>query len=266
LNDILDAMFLWPTWPVVVGLFALMFACNEIGFRIADHYFRNEPEKSRSVSSALSNSILGLLALLLGFSFAMSSGRHDQRRRFVLDEANAIGTCHLRAGLLPEPHRTDVKTTLQEYVDVRLELFEKGTEPAEMKRCRAEMNRLLGQLWKSVEAVAAADRGIIVPSQIVPSANEVIDLSASQMWAIENHVPGPVVLLLFTSVLVSCLLVGYSSGQSGIRQWGHWLAFNTMFSLTTFVILDFDRSRRGLIQLNHTPLLELKQSFAQDSK
>ncbi|MBX7103865.1 MAG: hypothetical protein K1X57_07275 [Gemmataceae bacterium] len=266
MNDILDAMFLWPTWPVVVGLFALMFACNESAFRIADHYFRNEPEKSRTVSTSLSNSILGLLALLLGFSFAMSSGRHDQRRRFVLDEANAIGTCHLRAGLLPEPHRSDVKKTLQKYLEMRLEMFEKALDPAQLTRCRGEMDRLLDQLWKSVEAVAQADRAIIVPSQIVPAANQVIDLSAAQIWALQNHVPGPVVLLLFTSVLVSCGLIGYSSGQTGLRQWGHWIAFNTMFTLTMFVILDFDRSRRGLIQVNHAPLIELKQSLSMDKK
>ena len=36
--------------------------------------------------------MLGLLGLLLGFSFAMAVGRYDLRRPLVVDEANAIGT------------------------------------------------------------------------------------------------------------------------------------------------------------------------------
>jgi hypothetical protein len=35
---------------------------------------------------------LGLLALLLGFTFALAVDRFDARRGLVLEEANAIGT------------------------------------------------------------------------------------------------------------------------------------------------------------------------------
>jgi hypothetical protein len=40
---------------------------------------------------------------LLAFTFGMAASRFDVRRGLVIDEANAIGTTYLRAGLLPEP-------------------------------------------------------------------------------------------------------------------------------------------------------------------
>ena len=60
--------------------------------------------------------MLGLLALMIGFTFAMSLSRFETRRDAVLNEANAIGTTALRARLLPEPHRTEVLKLLREYV------------------------------------------------------------------------------------------------------------------------------------------------------
>jgi hypothetical protein len=64
--------------------------------------------------------MLGLLAFLLAFTFGMAASRFELRRELVLDEANAIGTAYLRAALVPEPHRTEIRTFLRDYVDSRL--------------------------------------------------------------------------------------------------------------------------------------------------
>src|SRR5262249_45576320 len=54
--------------------------------------------------STLEGAVIGLLALIVGFTFAMALARFEARRDAVLTEANAIGTTALRARLLPEPH------------------------------------------------------------------------------------------------------------------------------------------------------------------
>jgi len=65
----------------------------------------NTDEGLHSRVSALQAALLGLLALLLGFTFSMALTRFDTRKELVLEEANAIGTTYLRARLLPPPHR-----------------------------------------------------------------------------------------------------------------------------------------------------------------
>ena len=57
--------------------------------------------------STLESATLGLLVLIIGFTFAMALSRFEARRDAIVNEANAIGTTALRARLLPQPHRTE---------------------------------------------------------------------------------------------------------------------------------------------------------------
>ena len=75
--------------------------------------------------STLEGAILGLLALMIGFTFAMALSRFEARRDAVLNEANAIGTTALRARLLPPPHNTQALKLLREYVHVRLDIAQR---------------------------------------------------------------------------------------------------------------------------------------------
>ena len=57
----------------------------------------------RSATEAITqaNAILGLLALLLAFTFSAALQRYDDRSQTVVSEANAIETTYLKAQLLP---------------------------------------------------------------------------------------------------------------------------------------------------------------------
>ena len=92
-------------------------------------------------------------------------------------------------------------------------------------------------------------------------ANEVIDLSSTRTWANRNHLPDPVLALLLVSVVISSLLLGHSSGQAARRHPGLWLASNVVLALVLYVVLDFDRPRRGMILIDQMPLIELQASL-----
>ena len=68
--------------------------------------------------STLEGAVLGLLALMIGFSFAIALSRFEARREAVLNEANAIGTTALRARLLPAPYDAEALKSLREYVQL----------------------------------------------------------------------------------------------------------------------------------------------------
>ncbi|VIO80374.1 hypothetical protein CI1B_84050 [Bradyrhizobium ivorense] len=63
---------------------------------------------------ALETAVLGMLALMIGFTFAMALSRFDARRDALMNEANAIGTTVLRARLLPSPYSQEVLGLLRE--------------------------------------------------------------------------------------------------------------------------------------------------------
>src|SRR4029077_11356500 len=85
---------------------------------------RREQEKETPVGTMV-GATLGLLAFILAFTFGLAAARFDTRRQVILDEANAIGTTYLRAGMLPE-RREEIQTLLRNYVNTRLEAVRPG--------------------------------------------------------------------------------------------------------------------------------------------
>jgi hypothetical protein len=250
-----------PTLLLVSILLAMMLTATEIGFRLGLKYHRKETDLSRTVSNAFKASIFGLVALLLGFSFSATTSRYDLRQRIVLDQANAIGTCYLRAGLLDESSRTKIQDILRRYVDVRLEQSRLKSADADHAQLQAQIDRLLADLWVAVEEANQRDPTKVRNVLIIPAAKEVIDLSSTRSWANRNHLPLPVLLVLVVGVIVACLLLGHSSGQTQRRHLSLWITSTVIFSLVLYVILDFDRPRRGLIRVDLTPLVELNSTF-----
>jgi len=87
----------------------------------------------RTDIGTLTGAALGLLALLLAFSFSLALSRYDARRTLVLEEANAIGSTANFALMLPEPARKPIHKMLRAYTEVRIGL---GVpyDPAKLQR------------------------------------------------------------------------------------------------------------------------------------
>src|SRR5262245_57762214 len=111
---------------VTMFIVASLFAAGFIGIRLHRRFERPGPvQDTRSTNSEEGyaiTAVLGLLALLMGFTFSLAIDRYDVRRKLVIDEANAIGTAYLRAQLLGAPHRERISGLLARYVDNRIDL------------------------------------------------------------------------------------------------------------------------------------------------
>ena len=109
-----------PLWVLFIGTVAIILLSVEGGWRLGNtRRQRAEHEKDAPID-AIVGAMLGLLAFLLAFTFGMSASRFDARRQLVLQEANAIGTAYLRADMLPEPQRSEIRNQLREYATLRV--------------------------------------------------------------------------------------------------------------------------------------------------
>jgi hypothetical protein len=95
--------FVYATDSALIAalLFVSMALAIELGYRIGLTRKASADDAARAHVNAIQASIMGILALLLGFTFSLSLQRFDSRSAAVVDEANAIGTTWLRAQLLP---------------------------------------------------------------------------------------------------------------------------------------------------------------------
>src|SRR5262249_42706851 len=148
------------------------------------------------------SAVLGLLALLMGFTFALATDRYDARRGRVLEEANAIGTSYLRAQLLQEPHRTRISGLLVAYAENRIALAhaQSRDNPGALL---ARNDQLLTDLWSATVASFDSIKGLDFSSAFIESMNAVIDLDAARKAARRAHVPSEVYLVLFVYLVVT---------------------------------------------------------------
>ena len=98
---------------------------------------------------AVQGALLGLLGLMLAFSFGSAAERFVARRDLILSEANAIGTAYLRADLLPSPHAEALRSALSRYVDVRIAFFDAGIDEAAVRAAMAQSEQLHAAIWSA---------------------------------------------------------------------------------------------------------------------
>ena len=118
--------------------------------------------RSQSQIGVIQGAVLGILGLLLGFTFSMAVERYDRRRDLVLQEANAIEITWLRASLLPDSHRQVVRDLLRDYVDIRLRYAVALREPVVLAEGLRRSAEIHATLWQHAEA-AASGRPMTLP-------------------------------------------------------------------------------------------------------
>ena len=243
---------------VLVGLIAVFLLAAELGFRAGRRHVRRAHDREPQVGT-IQGALLGLLALLLGFSFAMAQSRYDARRALVLHEANAIGTAYLRAQLLHEPQASEIGDALRRYVDVRLRRLE-GMDEGGLAEAVRESERLHAYLWERAVSASRKDARPVV-SLVIAALNEVIDVHGARLAAFRNHVPDLVFLLLYFVAAVAMGVTGYASGLEGQR--GFWPTVMTavLVAVVITAVMDLDRPRHGFITVSQQSLIDLRDSL-----
>jgi hypothetical protein len=249
-----------PLWLLFVATVGLVFVAVEGGYRFGRYRHVHDPEKDAPVGSMV-GAMLGLLAFMLAFTFGLAASRFDARRMAILNEANAIGTTYLRAGLLPEPRRTEIRRILREYVDVRLQ----ATQPDNIADALSRSTELHTQLWTEATAVAAIDQRSVVTGLFIQSLNEVIDLHATRvLLGLRSRIPAIVWIALVFVAMVTMSTMGYQEGLADTRRSPASLALVITFSAVLLLTVDLDRLHEGFLRVSQQSMIDLQQSLKAD--
>ena len=243
-------------------LFVAMVLAIEVGYRFGRRSHRDASDGFRSHVNGIAASLIGVLALLLGFTFSLSLHRFDSRSELVVDEANAIGTAYLRSQLLPASVRGDVQKLFREYLDQRIQastiaLVKENERGSLLERS----TRTQWALWAHARKAAEQEPNPVTTGLFIQSLNEVIDTYGRRDATLERHVPEVVLLLLFVTFLMAGAIVGYSSGVANHRASFVTYIMIALISILVFIILDLDRPRRGLIRVNQESLFNLQAAI-----
>ncbi len=259
----------WLFFLIVGGV---LLAASEFGLRVGFRLHSEKDEARKSQIGGVQGAVLGLLGLLLGFTFAMSVARNDARRNLVLQEANSIGTTWMRAGLLPPgaiarpagvASRTEeVRGLLRQYVDVRIAGREVSDDAALLAEGIRQSGEIQGALWSHAEEAAAEAPTPVVVS-FISALNEMIDTDAARIAAGRNRIPATVWILVVFVAAFGCFTSTYGSGAQGARSNFTSFFLPVLITIVIGMIFDIDHSLQGVIGVSQQPMLDLKANIAE---
>ncbi len=240
-------------------LFVSMALAIEMGYRLGRGRQVSADDGFKAHVNGIAASLVGILALLLGFTFSLSLQRFDQRSGAVVDEANAIGTAYLRSQLLPVSVRGEVQELLRAYLGSRVQASAVTlANQAERELLLAQAKEAQLALWAYARQAAEQDPNPVTSGLFIQALNELIDSFGRRDAALTRHVPEVVLLLLFGTFLMAGAIVGYAAGVAGHRASFVTYVMVALIVVLVFVILDLDRPRRGLIEVSRTSLVDLQ--------
>jgi hypothetical protein len=250
-----------PTVLVAIMMFILLIVFYVIGYRLREKNRKKSPEQNVEDIGAINGTLLGLLALLLAFSFGMSNSRYDIRRQLIIEEANAIGTVILRTDIYPDSMRNLLRSHLKEYVEARIAFYKVGMDEQKIIDTYLKAGEISSKIWSIAATYAKHDNITTRTSELIPALNAMIDITTTRRAAGEATIPDSIMYFLFTLCLCSAFLLGYD--HKNRFDWIVVIGFAFMLSVTVHIILDLDRPRSGLINMDkpNEKIIELREMF-----
>lgn len=245
-----------PIWSVFVGTLFLVLASVEAGYRWASRRQKDRELEKEAPVGAMVGATLGLLAFLLAFTFGIAADAFHARKVALVNEANAIRMTYLLSSVIPEAHRSEIRTLLPEYVDERLRWANMTQdEPGRSAK------DLLDRLWKTAAAVGAQSPGEV--DVFLGYVGRIIELQQERVMVRErSRIPGAYWAVLYVVAVLALTAVGYHVGVAGTTRSPVMLAVAIAFSAVIMVIADLDRPGEGFINVSQQPMIDLREMLA----
>ena len=250
-----------PLLLFAVILFVLILLVHLLGVRTGSYRRKKNPDTVAEGIGPLETALLGLLSLLLSFTFSMSASRYDSRRAAIVAEANDISTAVLNADLYPDSIRTGLRKDLEQYVDERILYYQYNNEK-EANASLIKAQAIHFKIWKKIAALSHDPSNTVRSYHMVPALHDMAAAANSRDALRKARVPYSIIWLLIILALLGSFIIGYAKKQRK-NDWIMLFIYALMMVIILFTILDLDRSRSGLIKTEgtHLKIDELKDMF-----
>jgi hypothetical protein len=238
----------------------LLLLLAEFGYRQGRRLFVAGDEARRSQIGGVQAAVLGLLGLLLGFTFSMAIDRYDTRRDLVVREANAIRTAWLRGSLLPEAHRQPVRDAIRESLDLSIRARGELRDPVRLADTVRRTEAVEARLWRHAEA-ASIEAPNDITATFLDALNDMIDTDHERLAASRSRIPVGVWLLLLLVAAVGCWTSAYGAGANGVRSVLTCALLPLLITVVIVLVGDLASEREGLISVSQQPLVDLQNSI-----
>ncbi|MBS0320822.1 MAG: hypothetical protein JSR18_09810 [Proteobacteria bacterium] len=244
----------WLLWVVLVGLLLAAAHGGDYVARVAERRGRTHDAHTLTVEGAL----LGLLSLLLGFTFSMANDHFVTRQHDLDSEVTAIAAVWRHAALLPPAEAAAARGLVRRDVDAQLALYAASDDESDIDTVVAAATSAPMALWQFARDYLAGHPADPEARALLVAVDTMIDAHRLRVASIRKVI-APSVLVLLTGVAMAGLCVmGYASRASGKM---HSLLPPLMAIVVASVItliVDLHSPSRGMIRLSTDGLTQLQ--------
>jgi len=238
-----------PIHFLTIIIFLLILLFNWFGFKFKKWHLEKYPGRVPEDLGAVEGSMLGVMALLLGFTFSIAISKFETRRQVTVEEANEIGTAILRCDMYPDSVRNPLRADFKEYIETRIAYYDVGSDEEKIKQELEKAAEISGRIWKRVALQAQNPSNVAITTQMIPAVNEMIDIVTTRDASRISRVPRLVLWVLLGLVLISAFVLG-SDYNGKKRNRILIVSYALAMTITLHLIAELDRPREGLINLN----------------
>jgi hypothetical protein len=241
--------------PFAIVLLTLM---AELGYRTG-HWARRRPNhEAERLASDLATPAIGLLGLMLAFTFGWAGTRFDSRLTARLEEARHLGNVFRLADFLPPADRERTRALIREYISISVQAQGvAGFQPALAKR-----EQLHPELWSIAARTGQASPNSQIASDFVRGVSEILnDHLTRTVLAAASRIPASITIGLVAILSLTMFMIGYQMGlQSAVRSRA-LIPLIMSLAIVFFLIADLNRPLEGWLQLRNRGLIELQREL-----
>ncbi len=255
-----------PLWLLFSVTTLLVVGTIEVGYLLGRAARRRSEDEKESPVSAITGTVLALLAFILAFTFGIVSNKYDSRRELVRDQAATIRSAYSNSDFLPEPSRGESKTLYNEYIDLVIQAADPDNVD-DIPALISAAQTIQTQLWDmAVENVRLGDNSDI-SAMYVDSIDEMRNMLATRIAiAVQARMPTELWYVLYALIGLGMIAVGYQTAIADSRRTWVMVIMALSFSIVLVMIAALDDPERGYIQVSQRPLVDLQAEMQRSAQ
>jgi hypothetical protein len=256
-----ESIFQVPALLFAVIFFAFILGLNWLGYRMRKKIALRYPDKDVGVGTG-EGAILGLMALLIAFTFNLANTKYESRRQAIIDEANLMNTAILRCDLYPDSVKYSLLPLYQQYLESRIAYYEAGDSPTKIKAALADTDEKFKNIWKKNVVLTRDAENRIRSEQMVQILIGLKNIVRTREAVRVSSIPTLILLVLLLLVGLGGFLTGYGI-KPGNRSVFLSVAFALMTATALYLVMELSRPRQGSVNLDTAEqnIVDLRKLF-----
>jgi hypothetical protein len=245
----LSSFYTVDTWITCTVQFSVMMVSIVIGRWLAKK--RNKAYAENLGNAAVATTLYSLLGLLMAFTFNMAAERFKIRKQVIITESNHISTAIYRTQLYADSVQPGFKTNFRHYLEARIDYYEAYRDTLKIQKAIDDADVYGRRLWAIAALHSRINGNLSATNQMTTALNNMFDTANTRFWGEYERTPASILTLLFLLSMTAAFMIGYTSVEKGLFDWIRAVFFCSFTSLVIYFIIDLDRPRSGVINLDH---------------